>query len=36
MNEDVRKHNVSCISDLQLLECKIDAEDKSKKQDLQN
>lgn len=33
MNEDVRKHNVSCISDLQFLECKLDAEDISKKPD---
>lgn len=31
MNEDVRKHNVSCISDLQLLESKIDAENISQK-----
>lgn len=32
MNEDVRKHNVSCISDQQLLKCKIDAENIVKSQ----
>lgn len=33
MNEDVRKHNVSCISDQQLLECKIYAENRCQKPD---